>query len=78
MSAPRLVWLCVVKGPAGELVPISVSQTQEQAIALANEAMDQVSLGLSYHASQSKIDDTKRLFDSIDVRRAWVLIEGDN
>lgn len=78
MSSPRPVFLVVVRDPAGRLVPISVSESEEKATKLAHEAMEQVSLGLSFHASQAKLDETRRLFESIDVRRAWLMIEGDD
>lgn len=76
MSAiPQLVWLVVVESPTGKIVPVNIAETEEGATAVAKEAMDQVSLGLSYHASDAQLAESRRLFESIEVRRAWLLIE---
>ncbi len=75
MSVPQLVWVVVIDNPNGETVPIAVSASQESASQLGREAIEQVSLGLSYHASEAQKAEARRRFDSIDVRRAWLLIE---
>lgn len=73
--APQLVWLVVIDAPDGRVVPINVSENENSAREFAKEAMDQVSLGMSYHASPAQKAESRRLFDSIDIRRAWLLIE---
>jgi hypothetical protein len=75
VNAPKLVWVVVIDEPSGDATPIAISSSLNSANNIAREAIEQVSLGLSYHASEAKKAEARRKFDSIDVRKAWLLME---
>lgn len=78
MSNPRLCWVVVVRDPRNGLVPVAIAETEERAYDVAAEAADAVSLGIAYGVPQSVVQMRDAVVKSMEVRRAWVLIEGED
>lgn len=76
-NIPIFCWVATLQAPNGEHIPFAIAPDEEAANKVAKEAIESISLGLSYHASEAQIAETRRKFDAVSVRRAWLLIEQD-